>query len=86
MNGNLVREATFKQVIDKIYTDDEGRDIYPSLDDFRIQRVLGSGAYATVKLAVHERSKKKFALKIYPAQKLQDTLKKKAVEQEIFCM
>jgi serine/threonine protein kinase len=66
--------------------DDKGKDIYPSLNDFKIQRVLGCGAYATVKLAVHDRSKKKFALKIYPAQKLQDTLKRKAVEQEIVCM
>ena len=57
-------------MIDKIYTDDDGNNIYPSLEDFIIQRVLGSGAYATVKLALHERSKKRFALKIYPFAKL----------------
>jgi serine/threonine protein kinase len=35
------------------------------MEDFAIVRVIGSGANATVKLAMHERLKKRFALKIY---------------------
>ena len=50
----------------------------PTLDDFRVQRVLGTGAYATVKLATHEKTKKRVALKLYPLEKL-DKVKSKAV-------
>jgi serine/threonine protein kinase len=50
-------------------------------------RVLGSGACATVKLATHERTKKRFALKIYAASKLEgNSIKLKAISQEIICM
>ena len=42
----------------------------PSLNDFRVQRNLGTGAYATVKLATHEKTKKRVALKLYPQEKL----------------
>jgi serine/threonine protein kinase len=40
---------------------------------------LGQGAYATVKLAQHRRTKVKYAIKIYPKYKLNDATKKKAV-------
>jgi len=56
------------------------------MEDFTIVRVIGSGAYATVKLAIHERLKKRFALKIYYANKIENAIKQKAIEQEIFCM
>ena len=59
--------------------DDSGAAINPTLDDFRIQRNLGSGAYATVKLATHENTKKRVALKLYPLEKL-DKVKIKAVQ------
>ena len=59
--------------------------IGPSLDDFRIQRNLGNGAYATVKLATHEKTKKRVALKLYPLEKL-TKVKMKAVQQETVCM
>jgi 5'-AMP-activated protein kinase catalytic alpha subunit len=49
-------------------------------------RVLGSGAYATVKLATQKSTKKKVAMKIYPKYKLDDPNKKKSVMREIFCM
>ena len=48
------------------------------MDDFRIQRNLGNGAYATVKLATHEKTKKRVALKLYPLEKL-TKVKMKAV-------
>jgi serine/threonine protein kinase len=48
-------------------------------------RNLGSGAYATVKLATHVESRKKMALKIYPLAKV-DQIKRKAVQTEIAVM
>lgn len=49
-------------------------------------RVLGSGAYGVVKLAQCRVTKKKVALKIYPKFKLNDAMKRKAVNREIKCM
>ena len=48
------------------------------MNDFKVQRNLGAGAYATVKLATHEKTKKRIALKLYPLEKLTRT-KMKAV-------
>jgi len=53
------------------------------LEDYQIQRILGSGAYATVKMAVNKKTKKRVAIKIYPKYKLNDQTKKKAVQREI---
>lgn len=49
-------------------------------------RALGSGAYATVKLATQKSTKKKVAMKIYPKYKLDDPNKKRSVMREIVCM
>ena len=60
-------------------SEEDGSKMEPSLDDFRVQRNLGAGAYATVKLATHEKTKKRVALKLYPYEKL-DKVKVKAVQ------
>ncbi len=57
-----------------------------SLEDFKINRQLGSGAYAQVKLATHERTKVRVALKMYPKSKVNIGIRRKAVQQEIACM
>lgn len=46
--------------------------IQNSLEDYQLIRLLGSGAYATVKLATHKKNKQKVAIKIYPKYKLND--------------
>lgn len=56
------------------------------LEDYQLVRLLGSGAYATVKLGQHKKTKQKVAIKIYPKYKLNDQTKKKAVQREIICM
>ncbi len=56
------------------------------LEDYQLVRLLGSGAYATVKLGQHKKSKNKVAIKIYPKYKLNDPTKRKAVSREIVCM
>jgi len=63
--------------------DENGNDIGPSLEEFRIQRNVGSGAYAVVKLASHELTKKRVALKIYSASQNMAPVKRKAIWQEI---
>ena len=60
-------QQTLKSLINQMYTDEQGQKVKPSLEDFSIARIVGSGACATVKLAMHERLKKRFALKIYAA-------------------
>lgn len=52
------------------------------LEDYRIMRVLGSGAFATVKLATHESTGKRVALKIYSSKQVTG-IQALAVEQEI---
>lgn len=61
-------------------------DSHNKLDDYQLIRHLGAGAYATVKLAQHKKSKEKVAIKIYPKFKLNDQTKRKAVQREIACM
>jgi hypothetical protein len=42
------------------------------LEDYQLVRLLGSGAYATVKLGQNKKTKQKVAIKIYPKYKLND--------------
>eukprot|EP00347_Sterkiella_histriomuscorum_P019679 403340700 len=56
------------------------------IEDYQLIRLLGSGAYATVKLGQNKKTKQKVAIKIYPKYKLNDQTKKKAVQREILCM
>lgn len=78
----LDRVNSHKLLAQAIGKDENGKDVGPSLEEFRIQRVLGTGAYAVVKLATHEITKKRVALKIYDGTKLDQT-KRKAIWQEI---
>ena len=57
---------------------ENGTVIKLTLDEFRVQRNIGAGAYAAVKLATHEKTKKRVALKLYPLEKL-NSVKIKAV-------
>lgn len=54
-----------------------------SLSDLNIEREIGKGSYAVVKLASHKSRGEKFAVKIYEKSKLLDPLKKKSVDREI---
>ena len=53
------------------------------LEKYNIGKVLGKGAYATVKLIINRLTNEKFAMKIYEKSKLNDRLKKKCVYKEI---
>ena len=53
------------------------------LEEFTLGKLIGTGAYASVKLAVSKTEGKKFALKIYEKYRLTDPSKKKNVAREI---
>ncbi len=50
-----------------------------TLHNFKILRIIGSGSFAVVKLAVNEETKQRVALKIYDNSKLSG-IKRRAVE------
>ena len=54
-----------------------------SLEEFTLGKLIGTGAYASVKSAVSKTEGKKFALKIYEKYRLTDPSKKKNVGREI---
>jgi hypothetical protein len=78
MSTFLDRVNSYKLLTSSIGRDENGDEVGASLEEFRIQRVIGTGAYAVVKLAVHELTKKRVALKIYAGNML-DGVKRKAI-------
>jgi serine/threonine protein kinase len=54
-----------------------------NLDDYEIEKLIGKGSYALVKLAKNKISGLYFAIKTYERSKLTDPLKKQSVEREI---
>ena len=50
--------------------------------DYIIGKQVGQGAYATVRLAIHKRTGKKVAIKIYEKSRLLDPQRRKSVRQE----
>ena len=64
---------------------EEGRHKVSS-KDFKMIRQLGSGAYAKVVLATHNKTRLKCAMKTYPKSKVDKGIRRKAVQQEIACM
>lgn len=64
--------------MNSLFKADDGSKLEPTMDEFKLQRNLGSGAYAVVKLATHEKSRKRVAIKLYQLAKL-DPVKRKAV-------
>lgn len=49
-------------------------------------KIIGQGAYAIVRLAEHRETGQKFAIKIYEKTKLNDQMKRKAVQREIIAL
>ena len=47
---------------------------------------IGQGAYAVVYVCYHKQSMRKFAIKIYQKAKLNDSMKRKAVQREIMAL
>lgn len=58
----------------------------PSIENYNIGKVIGQGAYAHVRICQHKKTMQKFALKIYDKHRLNDPMKRKAVQREIMVM
>lgn len=67
-----------------IYSSGEKRNI--QLIDLNMQKEIGKGSYAVVKLGIHRESKEQFAVKTYEKVKLNDPLKQKSVDREILIL
>ena len=78
----------------KIYTFNNGEDqnkIYminnkTSIDDYIISTELGIGSYAEVKLGIYKKTNKKYAIKIYDKNIVNDEDKKYTIKNEIFIL
>ena len=57
-----------------------------SIDDYIISIDLGIGSYAEVKLGTHKITKKKYAIKIYDKNLIDDEEKKNSIKNEIFIL
>ena len=53
------------------------------LKNYQISRIIGQGAYGSVRLCLDKQQNKKFAVKIYEKHRLNDVLKRKAAQREI---
>ena len=71
--------VTLKSFESKLFEDSK----LSSLEEFTLGKLIGTGAYASVKSAVSKPEGKKFALKIYEKYRLTDPCKKKNVGREI---
>ena len=56
------------------------------LDNYQIGKPIGEGAYAVVYVCYHKSTMKKYAIKIYQKSKLNDSMKRKAVQREIIAL
>ena len=56
------------------------------LEHYQIGKPIGQGAYAVVYICYHKASMKKYAIKIYQKAKLNDSMKRKAVQREIMAL
>eukprot|EP00356_Strombidium_inclinatum_P017155 CAMPEP_0170487396 /NCGR_PEP_ID=MMETSP0208-20121228/6218_1 /TAXON_ID=197538 /ORGANISM="Strombidium inclinatum, Strain S3" /LENGTH=188 /DNA_ID=CAMNT_0010761661 /DNA_START=1347 /DNA_END=1913 /DNA_ORIENTATION=+ len=56
------------------------------LENYTIGKAIGQGAYAIVHQCQHKQTMKKYAIKIYQKAKLNDSMKRKAVQREILAL
>ena len=60
--------------------------INSSLNEYEIGPDIGMGSYAKVKLAVHKKTLKKYAIKIYLKNSIDDEDKKNSIKNEIYIL
>jgi len=56
------------------------------MDNYQIGKPIGQGAYAIVHVCYHKINMRKYAIKIYQKSKLNDSMKRKAVQREIMAL
>ena len=61
-------------------------NIISSINDYDIGPIIGIGSYAEVKLGIHKKTKKKYAIKIYSKTTLDDEEKNNSIKNEIYLL
>jgi len=56
------------------------------ISDYEIGHNIGMGSYAEVKLGIHKKTRKKYAIKIYPKNAFDDEDKKNSIKNEIYIL
>lgn len=51
--------------------------------DYQVGKVIGEGAYATVRVALYRPMNRKIAIKIYEKNKIKENQRKKSIRREI---
>ena len=59
------------------------KDCFNKIDNYKILRTLGKGSYGEVKLAIDKLTGIKYAIKMYPKKIMEDSKKKRNIENEI---
>ena len=79
-NDNYLIPHQYNSLFTSIILSNNKKD---KLEKYNIGKILGKGAYATVRLIKDKITNEKYAMKIYDKSKLNDSLKKKCVYKEI---
>lgn len=86
-NINLITDQGFgssNSIVNNVITNPAEVGIFRGkIEDYKIIKEIGKGAYAVVKSAIHKATGVKYAIKIYEKYKLMDPAKKTAVKREI---
>ena len=61
-------------------------NINSSINDYELGPIIGIGSYAEVKLGIHKITRKKYAIKIYQKDTLDDEDKKNCIKNEIYIL
>ena len=86
MNRNLLNNVLVpRKEIDTLINSSTNMGLYDkiSIGDFKMEKQLGQGSYASVKLAYEKASNKKYAIKIYEKYRLTDPHRMNNVKREI---
>ena len=79
--------TSFDEYIKNLKNNNNGKNNNKSsIDDYIISSDLGIGSYAQVKLGIHKITKKKYAIKIYDKNLIDDEEKMSTIKNEIFIL
>ena len=76
----------FDEYIKNLKRNNNNNNNKSSIDDYIISSDLGIGSYAQVKIGIHKTTKKKYAIKIYDKNLIDDEEKMSTIKNEIFIL
>ena len=81
--GNFLTEENIEKNILNNSTFSMNQIFNGKIDDYILTKELGKGSYAVVQLAIHRKTKEKYAIKIYSNELFSDPVKRNTVKNEI---